>query len=143
MSKWDTRMMDLAKHVSQWSKDPSSQVGCVIARPDGTVASLGYNGLPRGVEDTAARLTDRPTKYAMTVHSEPNAIVNAHERLDGYTVYTYPFPPCAPCAAMMIQAGIARIVSLAPNSATVNRWGDSFILSREMMAEAGVEFVTL
>lgn len=143
MSKWDSRMMALAAHVSTWSKDPSSQVGCVIARPDGTVASLGYNGLPRNVADSAERLNDRPTKYQMTVHSEPNAIVNAHERLDGYTVYTYPFPPCAPCTAIMIQAGIVRIVAPAPDFGASERWGDSFVLALEMMTEAEVEFVTL
>lgn len=135
--------MLLAAHVAEWSKDPSSQVGCVITRPNGTVASLGYNGFPRGVSDSVSRLNNRPTKYEMTVHSEPNAIVNAHERLDGYTAYVYPFPPCAPCTALIIQAGIARIVAPAPSAATVSRWGDSFILSEKMMDEAEIEFVTL
>lgn len=135
--------MALAAHVSAWSKDPSTQVGCVIARPDGTVASLGYNGLPRGVDDSERRLNVRYVKYAMTVHSEPNAIVNAHERLDGYTAYIYPFPPCAPCTALMIQAGIKRVVAPAPANDAEDRWGESFALAYEMMREAEVEFSTL
>jgi dCMP deaminase len=136
-------MMGLAENISSWSKDPSSQVGCVIARPDGTIASVGYNGLPRDVDDTVERLSDRAVKYSMTVHAEANAIVHAHQRLDGCTAYTFPFPPCAPCAALLIQAGISRVVSPAPHFGATVRWGDSFMLAMEMFNEAAVKFVTL
>lgn len=46
-AKWIERFVELAAHISQWSKDPSLQVGAVIIRPDRTVASVGFNGLPR------------------------------------------------------------------------------------------------
>jgi deoxycytidylate deaminase len=39
--KWDQRFMDLAAHVSTWSKDPSTKVGSVIVRLDRTVVSRG------------------------------------------------------------------------------------------------------
>lgn len=138
MTKWDGRFISLAAVVAGWSKDPSTQTGCVIVRPDHSIASLGYNGFARGVDDTPERLADRPTKYAMTVHAEVNAIIAAREWLHGCTVYVHPWPPCAPCAAAVIQAGIARVVSLEPTAEQGERWGDSWALARAMFAEAGV-----
>ncbi|MEC8672013.1 MAG: CMP deaminase, partial [Candidatus Thermoplasmatota archaeon] len=47
MSKWDQRFLELAKQISTWSKDPSTQVGCVVVGPDREIRSTGFNGLPR------------------------------------------------------------------------------------------------
>jgi dCMP deaminase len=135
---WDERFIGLARLVAGWSKDPSTKTGCVIVRPDRTVASLGYNGLPRGVEDDPERLDDRPTKYAMTVHAEINAIVGAREVLHGCTAFVHPWPPCAPCTAAVIQAGIVRIVAPPATPEQHERWGESFAHSRAMLDEAGV-----
>lgn len=137
-SKWDHRFLHLARQVSTWSKDPSTQTGSVIARPDGTVASVGYNGFPRGVTDTFERLGDRPTKYAMVVHAEVNAILTMHGSVDGCTVYVYPWQPCSHCAGALIQAGIKRVVTLVPTDAQVARWGESFKIAQTMFKEAGV-----
>ncbi len=49
MSKWADRFMSLAEHVATWSKDPSTQVGCVIVDKQNRVVSLGFNGFPRGI----------------------------------------------------------------------------------------------
>lgn len=32
MNKWDERLLGLAEYVSNWSKDPSTKVGAVIAK---------------------------------------------------------------------------------------------------------------
>src|ERR1051326_2813900 len=53
--KWDRRFLELAKHVSSWSKDPSTKVGAVIVDANRRVVATGYNGFPRGVEDTPER----------------------------------------------------------------------------------------
>jgi dCMP deaminase len=50
LSKWDRRWLELAQHVSSWSKDPSTKVGSVIAQGKQLV-SLGYNGFPASCED--------------------------------------------------------------------------------------------
>ena len=50
----------------------STKVGCVLVKGK-KVVSLGYNGLPMGVEDTFERLNNRELKYEMTVHAEINA----------------------------------------------------------------------
>jgi dCMP deaminase len=136
--RWDRRYLGLAQHVAAWSKDPSTKVGAVIVRPDRTVASVGFNGFPRGVRDLAERLNDREAKYAYIVHGEKNAIIHARERLDGYTLYVWPFMPCADCAGAMIQAGISRVVSIRSYEP---RWAQSFAFTEAMFAEAGVELV--
>ena len=137
MSDWDDRFLKLAQHIAQWSKDPSTKVGAVIVRPNRTIASVGYNGFPRGVNDDE-RLNDRPYKYAMTVHAEANAILSANERLDGCTLYVTPLSPCSSCASILIQSGIKRVVAYMPHQP--EHWADSFAIARTMLDEAGIEW---
>ena len=103
---WHKRFFDLADLIGSWSKDPSTKVGAVIVRPDRTIASVGYNGFPRGVEDV---YTTRDAKLLRTVHAEANAILAAQESLRGYTLYVTPLHPCANCAAFIIQSGIKEV----------------------------------
>lgn len=139
--KWDRRFIDLMNVVGSWSKDPSTKVGAVIVRPDLTVASIGYNGFPRGIKDDL-RLEDRPTKYSLIVHGEINAILNAHGPVRGCTLYV-PFPPCDRCAVQVVQAGIARVVYVEPTADIESRWGDAFVKTNAIFKEAGVEVTVL
>ena len=135
-AKWVGRFATMAAHVAQWSKDPSSQVGAVIVRPDKTIASVGFNGLPRGVNDDPARLGDRDTKLRYTVHAELNAILAAKEPLTGFSIYVWPFQPCSGCAAAIIQAGISTVY--CPGSPETSRWAESFDAARTMFRESGI-----
>jgi dCMP deaminase len=136
--RWDLRFLVDAMVQARRSKDPSTKVGAVIIRPDLTTASQGYNGFPRGVYDTDERLNHRPTKYAMVVHAEANAIVTAKEPLTGYTIYTAPLPPCSVCAGLVIQSGIKRAVAIEPDEDKKQRWAESLALTQAMFDEAGV-----
>ena len=133
-TNWDHRYLGLAEHVSQWSKDPSTKVGAVITQ-DNHIVSIGFNGLPRGVDDTVERLSNRELKYKMIVHGEVNAMLFARQSLHDCTLYTWPFMPCSGCAGQVIQRGIKRVV--APFNDNV-RWVESFKLTEVMFAEAGV-----
>ena len=133
---WDRRFLALAQHIAGWSKDPSTKVGAVIVRPDRTVASMGYNGLPRQVRDTPERLDDRGVKLDLTVHAEINAMAFAKESLQFCTLYVWPLPPCIRCATSIIQHDIHRVV--APEPDTHSKWGDSNIRARDLLLEAGV-----
>lgn len=141
--KWDRRFLELAEHISSWSKDPSTQVGCVIADDDKKVVALGYNGFPKGIVDTPERLNDRETKYKYVVHSEPNAFANARGPVDGCTIYTYPFAPCSECMKLIITHGIKRVVYPAASDELRSRWGEKLDFAAEMAHEAGVELVEL
>jgi dCMP deaminase len=135
--KWDSRFIDLARLVASWSKDPSTKVGAVIARPDHTVAAIGYNGFARGVRDHTERYADRETKYAMVVHAESNALLSSRESLEGYTLYVTPIPPCSQCAAAIIQRGIRRVVVDQRKEVAAN-WAQAYTVSETMFSEAGV-----
>lgn len=136
--KWDCRFLDMAKLVAGWSKDPSTQTGAVIVAPDKSVLSVGYNGFPRGVIDTAERLNDRPTKYSMIVHCEMNAVLSANRSVVGSTLYTWPFLSCDRCCVHMIQAGIVRAVAPRLPEHLEGRWGASLVITKALFAEAGV-----
>ena len=125
--------MSEAKH----SKDPSTQVGCIIVRPDRSKASSGFNGFPRGVEDSTSRYEDRETKYALVVHAEANAIVTAREPLHGYTMYCT-HSPCKECAKLIVQSGIKRVVANKPSEDLLSRWAKDFEWARIIFQEGGV-----
>ena len=137
-AKWDLRFLDLASHISNWSKDPSTQVGCVIVGADREIRSTGFNGFPRGIDDDEGRLTDRAKKYPLICHAEENAIMHAARigmPLKDCVAYVT-WPPCCRCARSLIQAGVAEIVY--PDGCEIPpRWAEDFDISHGMLSEAG------
>ena len=105
--KWDIRFISIAREYSTWSKDPSTQVGAVAVDPKTRrVLSGGYNGFPRGIEDTDKRLNDRDLKHSLVVHAEMNLIYNATRSgisLEGSHLYVWGLPVCSECAKGIIQ----------------------------------------
>lgn len=143
LEKWDRRFLQLAKHIAQWSKDPSTQVGAVLVNDQMQVVGMGYNGFARGVTDSDERYANRELKYQMVVHAEINAVVQAGHAAKGSTLYVYPsfmLPPiCHDCCKAVIQTGVSGIVGYFPDPTDprVQRWKDSIAVARDMWAEAG------
>ncbi|MBO6300977.1 MAG: dCMP deaminase family protein [Ruminiclostridium sp.] len=114
---WDEYFMGIALLSAQRSKDNSTQVGACIVNSDNKIVSVGYNGMPTGVEDDEMpweRSADDPldTKYPFVCHAELNAILNSNiPSLSGSTLYVTLFP-CNECAKAIIQCGIKRVVYL-------------------------------
>ena len=137
--KWDIRFLKLATHISEWSKDPSTKVGCVVVGPDREIRSTGFNGFPRGIQDSDERLTNRDLKYPLICHAEENAIMHAARiglALKGCTAYVT-WPPCTRCARSLIQAGVSEIV--IPSGLEIpDRWKDDFEMSMGLLREADV-----
>ncbi len=145
--KWDCRFLELAKHVAQWSKDPSTQVGAVIVDDLRRIVSVGYNGFPRGVVDSAERYEDRKQKYALVVHAEANAILSPQQSVRGCTLYAT-LHPCEECAKLVVQAGLTRVViptgtTEARRQQLIERGADDMLLNMELaqtiLCEGGVE----
>ena len=134
MSKWCGRFMELAEHVAQWSKDPSTKVGCVIVDKQNRVVSLGFNGFPRGVRDHDLRYMDKETKYLFVAHAERNALDNALLSVEGCTLYS-PLLPCNECAKSIIQKGIKKVVSYVPED---DRPHLNWEITKKMFKEAEV-----
>jgi dCMP deaminase len=86
---WDLRFLTLARLVASWSKDPSTQCGAVLVRPDKTIAGIGYNGFPRAMVDDPAVLGERLTKYPRILHAEWNAVRSCRDGdLTGVACYS-------------------------------------------------------
>jgi dCMP deaminase len=140
-SEWDNRFMKLAREISTWSKDPSTKIGAVIVNDERRILATGYNGFPRGIEDTDERLKDREQKYPLIVHGEMNALMNAlysGVSVKGATIYVWGLPVCSECTKNVIQSGIKRVVILFPEH-TPEKWQTQWNnLSKPMYEEAGV-----
>ena len=106
---WDEYFMNIAEAVSQKSKDPSSKMGCVIVDKNKRVVSLGYNGMVQGADESKMTMSERPMKYYFSIHSEMNAVLFAHQPLEGCTIYNR-VATCENCLKYCLQAGIKRFV---------------------------------
>ena len=138
MTDWHHRFLKLAEHIATWSKDPSTKVGCVIVGSDREIRSTGFNGLPRGLEDTKERLNDREFKYPLICHAEENAIMHAARigvSLKGCTAYVT-WPPCTRCARSLIQAGVREVQWY--DMKVPDRWRGDFHTAIDMLDEAGI-----
>lgn len=112
---------------------------------------MGFNGFPRGIEDTLERLHDRDMKLKLIVHGEMNAILNAVRigvSTRGCTLYLaatddtgliWGGPPCTRCTVEIIQSGITSIVSFEPKSVP-SKWHDDLAFSRTLLSEAKIRY---
>ena len=140
MANWDIRFLELAKHISSWSKDPSTKVGCIIVGSDREIRSTGFNGFPRGIEDSEERLTNREFKYPFICHAEENAIMHAARigvSLKDCTAFVT-WPPCTRCTRSLIQAGVREVVYPA-GLEIPERWLADFEMGQQMFLEAHVK----
>jgi len=141
LDKWDQRFLKLAEEVASWSKDPSRKIGAVAIGAKGQVLAQGYNGFPRGIDDSEERYNDRERKYELVVHAEMNVIYNATYSgvsLDGATLYVSGLPVCSDCAKGIVQVGIKRVIMR--DMEIPDSWKDSWHKTQEMFNEASIQF---
>jgi dCMP deaminase len=142
VNKWHDRYMEMAKKVSEWSKDPNTKVGAVAVGSKGQILSQGFNGFPRGILDSPDRLEDRETKYKYVVHAEMNVIYNATYNgvsLDKSSLYVYGLPVCSECCKGIIQVGISTVYVSKECLELRPHWQESWMRSVDMFSEAGIE----
>ena len=137
---WDEYFMGMAVLSSLRSKDPSTKVGAVIVNDEKKVVSIGYNGMPRHIEDeelTWNKGEGLDSKYLYVCHAELNAILNARNgsSLANCTVYVTLFP-CNECTKALIQVGIKEVVYLD------DKYGDTIGVqaSKKMLTLAGIKY---
>lgn len=124
-STWETVWAEVAQAVSRRSACERSQVGAVLVQGNRVVAT-GYNGPASGYPaDTSLgcrawceRARSRPepsTGYGYacpSIHAEANALLHASRReAEGATLYVT-HSPCADCAKLISNSGVARLVML-------------------------------
>ena len=138
---WDTRFLDLAEHISEWSKDPSKKIGAVAVGAQRQILAQGYNGFPRGIDDTTDRYDNREEKYKLVVHAEMNVIYNASYNgvsLNGSTLYVHGLPVCSDCAKGIIQVGVKNVIMRKAKAPDV--WLESWKTTETMFKESGVYY---
>jgi dCMP deaminase len=137
----DKKNFDIAQAISYKSKDPNTQVACMILGPDGEPRSWGYNGMPRGMDDENLERQARPEKYFWFEHAERNAIYNAARvgvSLKDCTIYCTMYP-CMDCARGLVQVGIRRVVCPAPSSGAEPIWQAQVERVKQMFKELNIE----
>ena len=142
-TRWHKKYLNLATHIADWSKDPSTKVGAIAVGNVGQILATGYNGLPRGIEDSEERLSNREHKYRLTVHAEMNCIYNATYNgvsLKNSTLYVSGLPVCSDCAKGVIQVGVKTVVM--PKYIDVpKKWHDSFKETKALFEEANTDVI--
>lgn len=148
-NKWDLYFLGLCLHIASMSKDPSTKVGSVIVGPDREIRSTGFNGFPRGIEDSDERLSNREVKLSLVVHAELNAILAAArvgvpiKDCKLYLTATdssgliWGGAPCTRCTVELIQAGISEVISW-PYKDVPSNWTDDITVAQSLLFEAGV-----
>jgi len=121
---WDNRLLNLALHVSQWSKDPRTGVGCVIANGKRDI-DLGYNGFP--------------LKHKLIIHAEQNAMDNSKRDLVGRSLYVT-YPPCINCTMSIISRKLGRVVTIQSSPEKMEKHHVNIELSKELFTEANIRF---
>ncbi len=139
---WDQDYLDICKVVAARSKDPNTQIGCVIVGPAHEIRSTGYNSFPRGIRDDVPERLERPAKYLWMEHAERNAICNsarAGTSTEGCTIYVE-IMPCMDCARAIVQAGIVDVAVSAARMAEYSSeyYDQHFGLVEVLFGEAGV-----
>lgn len=133
------KFIAIADAVAQLSKDRSTKVGAIALGPSGEIRAMGYNGFPRGCDDSVEARHVRPEKYFWTEHAERNLVFNAARvgvPLEGCTLIVSGLYPCMDCARAIVQSGIREVI--APSVDTDPRWADHAKRSRELFTECGV-----
>lgn len=138
------KYFELAKHLADnFSKDSSTKVGAIFLAPESfQILSMGYNGMPRGFDETKIHRWERPQKYLYVEHAERNAIYNACRNgtpLENSIAIVTMFP-CADCMRALIQSGVKEIITVQPNI-ECTRWGTHFQASLEMCIECNVSLI--
>jgi dCMP deaminase len=110
----DETLMAIAALWAQRGTCNRAAVGVVVTIND-RIITTGYNGAPAGMPHCDHDEAFVPP-CTNAVHAEANALAFAAKHgtpTDGATLYTT-LTPCVPCAQLIINAGIVRVVAHTP-----------------------------
>ena len=132
-------LLDTAIAAARHSPNRVRKVGALLLPAGGEPMLSACNTYPHGVQDTELRHQGNGRLIWME-HAERNAIYAAAKAgvaLDGASLATTYFP-CVDCARAIVQSGIRHVHTIPPDLADPV-WGESFIYSRTVLEEAGVQ----
>ena len=107
----DEVFLRMALELSRLGTCCRLKVGCVLLRPDGGIASGGYNGALPGMPHCTPETCGPGQRCLHTSHAEENALGFC----DGPVATAYVTDePCLTCARAMVRRGVRRVVFLRP-----------------------------
>lgn len=112
------KFLDEAKAQGSKSKELHTKVGAIILDPEYGIATSGWNGFARGINDKMMYRWERPEKYEWMIHAEMNALANAARRgvpLQDCELLIHGNILCSICCGPMLQAGIRAFHVPQPN----------------------------
>ena len=125
-------------HAEILSKDPSTKVAALfLDREDYTTLSSGFNGMPRGVDESKSYRWERPLKYSFLEHAERNGIYNLarHHFLKGSTAICSEQLTIS-CIRAFLSVGVKKVYLTKPLSEEL------LYIASELFNESGVKLVT-
>lgn len=141
-------LLTLAYRYAVRSNDPSTQNGAVVMSfmdPDGPPIGVGWNRLPRGMDETPDRMRDREFKYANILHAEETALTAASSATDLFLpkVLVCPWAFCLPCAGRATEHNVVLAVVHRQRMEAKKRpeWDRSIENARRHLLDNGVVLV--
>ena len=102
---WGEYAFELAKTASIRSEDLHFKVGACALRFDKSVAAVGYNGAPRGVN---IDWTNRDERRKRVIHAEMNAL--SYCTPGEIELIAVTLLPCSSCLNLIASYGIKRVI---------------------------------
>ena len=102
---WAEYALEIAYAVSKRSEDPYLKVGSCVLRHDNSVAGVGYNGAPKGININWENRDDRRLRV---VHSEVNAL--RYTKPGECKLLACTLLPCNDCLKMIASYGIKEVI---------------------------------
>jgi dCMP deaminase len=107
----DEVFLNMAQELSRLGTCCRLKVGCILLRPDGGIASGGYNGALPGMPHCTPETCGPGQRCLHTSHAEENALGFC----DGPVQTAYVTDePCLTCTRSLVRRGIRRVVFLRP-----------------------------
>lgn len=132
-------LLEAAITAARQSPNRIRKVGAVLLPLGGKETFRACNTYPRGVQNNEFRHQGNGRLIWME-HAERNAIyaaARAGVALEGASLASTYFP-CMDCARAIVQSGIHHVHTLPPDLADPV-WGESFIYSRTILEEGGIQ----
>jgi dCMP deaminase len=132
-------------NADEYSSDPHTKVGSIILTPDlSKILTSGVNGYPKKLNVNIHERLDKVKKLKYICHSEANAICDAASKgvaLKNSVIVITKFP-CSTCTKLLIQSGIKKIFTVAPDFES-KTWGADARISQEILKESNIEIEIL
>ena len=133
----DDVFLRMAVELSRLGTCCRLKVGCILLRPDGGIASGGYNGALPGMPHCTPETCGPGQRCLHTSHAEENALGFCDGPIG--TAYVTD-EPCLTCTRALVRRGIRRVVFQRPYTSIAEQ---ERVEREAILAHFGVQWVCL